>query len=303
MSIPGLTVIGERINPGFRSTKQLFDNEDIEGIQALAIRQAEAGAKYLNVNCGTKALQEPDFMVRVVKAIQEVIRLPLSFDCPDFTIQKLCLEAYDQDRAGGEKPIVNSIAETRWKMAQLLEVRPCKILLMASERIEDGDVKPNTLGTQVYEVTRRMTDKLKQDYGLKNQDCIVDISVSAIAADFEGLTLMALDGTRLIRQDPDLAGIHISGGLSNIAQQMPPTAANGEPLGRQLENAFLTLAVPLGFDFVLGTPWHDYRFLPEDNPVMQVFREFLDADGMNAMKVAQKFYRKQRSSGRSRKRA
>lgn len=303
MSIPGLSIIGERINPGFRSTQALFDNEDIEGIQALAIRQAEAGAKYLNVNCGTRALNDPDFMVRVVKAIQEVVDLPLSFDCPDFEIQKRCLEVYDQERAKGEKPIVNSIAETRWKMAELLKVRPCRILLMASERIEDGEVKPNTQGTQVLEVTQRMVNKIKDEYGLQNDDFIVDISVSAIAADFEGLTLMALDGIRLIREDKTLEGIHISGGLSNLAQQMPPTDANGEPLGKQLENAFLTLAVPLGFDFVLGTPWSDYRFLPEDNTVMQVFREFLDADGMNAMKVAQKFYKAPRGSARSRKRA
>ena len=59
MSIPGLTIIGERINPGFRSTKALFDNEDIGGIQDLAVRQAKAGASYLNVNAGDKAISDP----------------------------------------------------------------------------------------------------------------------------------------------------------------------------------------------------------------------------------------------------
>jgi cobalamin-dependent methionine synthase I len=57
--IPGLTIIGERINPGFRSTQALFDDEDFPGIQALAVRQAQAGASYLNVNAGTKALKDP----------------------------------------------------------------------------------------------------------------------------------------------------------------------------------------------------------------------------------------------------
>lgn len=42
--IPGLQIIGERINPGFRSTRQLFETADIAGIQALARRQAAAGA-------------------------------------------------------------------------------------------------------------------------------------------------------------------------------------------------------------------------------------------------------------------
>ena len=50
-----IRIIGERINPGFKSTKALFDNSDIPGIQALAVKQAEAGASWLNVNIGARA--------------------------------------------------------------------------------------------------------------------------------------------------------------------------------------------------------------------------------------------------------
>ncbi len=57
-----LTIIGERINPGFKSTKALFDNSDLAGVQALAVRQAEAGASYLNVNIGARALTDPAFL-------------------------------------------------------------------------------------------------------------------------------------------------------------------------------------------------------------------------------------------------
>ena len=60
-----ITIIGERINPGFKSTKALFDNSDLPGIQALAVRQAEAGASYLNVNIGARALTDPVFLVEV----------------------------------------------------------------------------------------------------------------------------------------------------------------------------------------------------------------------------------------------
>ena len=50
-------------------------------------------------------------------------------------------------------------------------------------------------------------------------------------------------------------GIHIMGGLTNIGQQLPPKAADGSDLKLALECAFLTLAVPLGIDAVLATPW------------------------------------------------
>ena len=36
MSIPGLTIIGERINPGFRSTQALFDDEDFATVRYVA---------------------------------------------------------------------------------------------------------------------------------------------------------------------------------------------------------------------------------------------------------------------------
>ncbi len=71
----GLTIIGERINPGFKSTRALFDGEDMAGLQALAVKQAEAGAKYLNVNIGARALTDADFMARVIRAIQEVVAI------------------------------------------------------------------------------------------------------------------------------------------------------------------------------------------------------------------------------------
>ena len=49
------------------------------------------------------------------------------------------------------------------------------------------------------------------------------------------------------------------GGLTNIGQQLPPKAADGSDLKLSLECAFLTLAVPLGFDTILCTPWRNYH--------------------------------------------
>ena len=86
-----INIIGERINPGFKSTRALFDNEDLPGIQALAVRQAEAGAAYQNVNIGARALTDPQFMTRVIHAIQEVVDTPLSFDFPSKKVQEICL--------------------------------------------------------------------------------------------------------------------------------------------------------------------------------------------------------------------
>jgi cobalamin-dependent methionine synthase I len=292
MSFPNLSIIGERINPGFKSTKALFETDDLAGIQALALRQAKAGAACLNVNCGRRALDDPAFLTAVIHAIQRVVDLPLAFDFPNVSVQETCLRAYDIDKAAGRKPIVNSIAETRWEMLELARIRPFRAILMGSERLQDGRGRPNKTAPEVIETARRMVaNTLNAGLGFSPDDLIIDVSVSALAADMQGLTRMTIDAIAGIGRDPAMAGVHMMGGVSNIGQQMPAKAADGSDLKLQLENAFLTIACPLGFDYILGTPWKAYRPLPPDNPVLRTFTEILDLTGMDALRAVRKLYR------------
>ena len=286
-----LNVLGERINPGFKSTRALFENEDFAGIQALAVRQVEAGAFALNVNVGSRAMKDPHFMAEVIRAIQAVVSVPLSFDFPNAEVQEVCLKTYDQEKAGGELPIINSIAETRWELLDLLKIRPFRVILMGSERLEAGIATPNKTGQEIAATAKRASQRLVREHGLRISDIFVDISVSALIADTTGMTRATLEGIRLIGSDPDLAGINISGGLSNIGQQLPSKAADGSDLKEQLECAFLTIAVQTGMNTVLGTPWKKYRPLPEDDYVMQTFREFIELTGSKALRQVRKFYR------------
>jgi hypothetical protein len=93
-----LNILGERINPGFKSTRALFDNEDFAGIQALAVKQVEAGAFALNVNVGNRAVKDPQFMAEVIRAIQSVVSVPLSFDFPGAETQEVCPNAMIRKR-------------------------------------------------------------------------------------------------------------------------------------------------------------------------------------------------------------
>ncbi len=286
-----LTIIGERINPGFKSTKELFEKDDLGGIQELARRQAAAGADYLNVNIGSRALYDKAFMKEVIQAIQDVVDLPLSFDFPNVDVQAVCLETYDIEKACGRKPIVNSISETRWEMLELLSIRPFKVILMASERLEGGVGRANKFSAEVAMVAKRMTEKLISRHGLLADDIFVDVSISALSSDTEGLLQMAIDGIKSIGDDPSMRGVHLSGGLSNIVQQLPAKAADGSDLKSQIERAFITLAMPYGFDTVLGTPWKQYEPLAPDSPVLAQFQQIISARGVDAMRLVRKLYR------------
>ena len=287
-----LIIIGDRINPGFKSVKTLFDAEDLAGIQALAVKQAEAGASYLDVNIGARALTDTAFMAEVIRALQAVVTLPLCFDFPSAQVQEVCLKTYDRARANGAMPMVNSITEHRWDLMDLYKpLGPFKVIMMASERMEDGVAKGNKTTEEISSTARRAALRLQKDYGMPMDDIFVDISVSAVIADTTGLNRATLDAIRAVRNDPDLRGIHIMGGLTNIGQQLPPKAADGSDLKLSLECAFLTLAVPAGFDAVLCTPGRAYRPLPDDNYVLIAYKNFLEQSGTNALRAVRKFYK------------
>jgi 5-methyltetrahydrofolate--homocysteine methyltransferase len=286
-----VNIIGERINPGFKSTRAFFDNRELSSIQNLAVKQAEAGARYLNINVGAEAQTDSAWMAQVIHAIQDVVTLPLSFDFPSKAVQEVCLGNYNVDRAGGELPIVNSITEHRWNLMELFEHHLFKVIVLISERVDDGIAKNNKTATDLHATAHRAVDRLCKEYGIPADHIFLDISVSAIVADTEGLTRNTLDAIRMIRDDPDLAGVHMMCGLSNIGQQLPAKAADGSDLKLGLENAFLTLAVPDGLDYVLGTPWREYRPLTEDDHVFATFRHFLEQRGSNALRAVRKLYR------------
>lgn len=286
-----LIIVGERINPGFASSNALFENEDIPGIQALAKKQADAGADYLNVNIGNRAVSDTHFMREVIRAIQDTVDIPLSFDFPRLDVQEICLKTYDPAKARGRKPIINSVSETRMDMLEALRIAPAKVMVMASERSEGGEMVGNTLPAEVHAVAGRLARHLREKYGLGNDDVIVDVSISTFAADNRGLTRMALGGIELIGKDPVLRGIHMMGGLTNLGLMLPRKEFDGLKIQSAIERAFLTLAVPLGFDTVLATPWHDHSPLPEGHPALVAFKELVELQGADFLRRLRQFLR------------
>ncbi len=290
MSGFNIAMIGDRINPGFKPTRVLVDNHDIAGIQALAVRQVESGASYLDVTIGPRAFNDHGYLTETIRAIQQAVTVPLCFDYPDRNLQDVCFKAYDPARSG--PALVNSVTEQRWEIMDLYKDHgPFKVIVMASERMEEGAAKQNKTADEIASTAKRAALRLCSDYGMSLSDIYVDVSVSAVVADTTGLHKATLAAVHRLHTDAELKGLHIMGGLTNIGQQLPPKAADGSDLKLALECAFLTLAVPLGFDAILCTPWRAYQPLPEDNYVLKAYKNILEQTGSNALRAVRKLYR------------
>ncbi len=75
-----MILIGERINGMFTDVKQAIADKNKQVIQALAKKQTEAGATYLDVNVGTAAADQQATMQWLVETIQQNCSTSLSLD-------------------------------------------------------------------------------------------------------------------------------------------------------------------------------------------------------------------------------
>ncbi len=288
MPIPTLTIIGETINDSVPSTKKLFDANDIDGILDIARMQDEKGAAYIDVNVGPRSAE---FMAEMVRKIQGVTSKPLSIDTPDPALAKAGLEAYDCNRAGGAKPVLNSISALRAEMFDLYQICPFKPILLVSETVVDGRSKPCHTAEETYEAAKNLVGAFfAKCPGATNDDCIIDPGIAPIGSDSEGNIHRLVRAMEMIHADTNFAGCHASVGLSNFTVMLPSKRKDGSPVKGALESAFLTKVMPLGLDMVIGSVKRNYDLLPPDHPAMMCLEECLKLQGFDVLMRVREFY-------------
>ncbi len=286
MPIPGLIIIGESINDSVPSTHQLFETRDIAGLKELAVSQDMGGAAYIDVNVGRNS---GAFLAEMVGHVQSVTVKPLSIDTPDPVMAEAGLKAYDRARAGGRIPILNSISPLRLEMLDLVRIGPFMPVLLASERSENGVGMANHTAEEVYATARQLVGEAAK-HGIPVEHCIIDPAIAPIGADSEGGFRRLMGAIRMIHEDPALRGVHMSVGLSNFTVMISPKRADGSPTKSPLESAFLTLAMPLGLDHVIGSVKRKYEVLAPDHPALVCLNDCLKLDGFDVIMRVQEFY-------------
>jgi len=286
MILPGLTLIGETINDSVPSTHKLYEAGDIAGLKALAQMQDAGGADYIDVNVGKRP---PEFLAEMVRHVQSVTAKPLSIDTPDPAMAEAALKAYDLERAGGRIPILNSISPLRTQMFELKKIIPFKPILLLTERNENGVGQPNHTAEETFATAQQMLAEAHK-HGIPTTDCILDPGISPIGADSEGQFRRLMTSIRMIHDDPRFRGVHMSVGLSNFTVMLPPKRADGTPTKGPLESAFLTMAMPLGLDHIIGSVKRKYEILAPDHPAMQCLADCLKLEGFDVIMRVQEFY-------------
>ncbi len=241
----------------------------MKGYQKLARVQADLGADYLTINIdGTQSMRVTpqdmfDFLPDLIPAIQEVTNVPLAFDNPGIEFHRRCLKVYDRSKSG--QPILNSVAASRHNLDEMLELvgeHDTMVIGMASEKFVEGGGAQCLSADDVYGAAQELVGLLKTKANRTCDQIILDPGLAPVGADTYGLVNMGIDAMRMIRANPDLAGVHLSVGLTNFSFGMP------KDIREKVESAYLTLAVDAGLDHVLGNPEKDLHLLDRRDPMV-----------------------------------
>lgn len=230
-----MLIVGELINTSRKAIREAVEARDAAYIQQIAKSEVEAGANYLDVNCGTMVFNEVETMEWLVNTIQEVVLLPLCIDSPDHKVVErgLSLVKYGQ-------PMINSItAETERYHNILPLVQKYNAKIVALCMSDSGMPETSDDRMQVVDsLYKNLTEA-----GVPEEDIYFDPLVKPISTgDKAGLEV--LETVNLITKK--YPNVHKICGLSNVSY--------GLPNRKVLNRLFMVETFTMGIDSYILDP-------------------------------------------------
>ena len=234
VTVDGITVVGERINPtGKKRFQQALREGDMNYVLEQAVSQAEAGAQILDVNVGAPGVDEPVLMEQVVKALQSVTSLPLQLDSSNVEALARGLRVYNG------KPIVNSTNGEPEKLAAILPLCKKYGAAIVGLAIDEKGIQPKAADRVA--IARRITEAALAA-GIPREDIYIDCLTLTASAQQEDVlaTVQALEACK------KELGVRTVLGVSYISF--------GLPCRTYLNTTFLTMAMYAGLDLAIMNP-------------------------------------------------
>ena len=228
-------MVGERINP---TGRKALSAELKEGkfflLREEAVRQAGAGASLLDVNVGVPGADEPSLMAGAVRAIQEVVDLPLVLDSSNPEALEAGLKVVEG------KALINSVSGEEKSLRSVLPLAMEYGAAVLGLCLDKRGL-PRTAEERLQTARRILEEALK--VGLSPQDLILDPLTLTVASEPE----QAMETLRALRLIKEELGLPTILGVSNISFGLPNRSG--------LNAAFLSMALAHGLDLAIVNPY------------------------------------------------
>jgi 5-methyltetrahydrofolate corrinoid/iron sulfur protein methyltransferase len=232
-------IIGENIHILSDKVKEALKERDREFFMDLAVRQAEAGAKAIDVNLGPRKKDWEEVFPWMIETIETVVDVPLSIDTTNINGMEAALKTIKK-----AQPILNSTSaepERLEKVPELAKKYNTKIiaLTMGSAGIPvEADARVNiaveTLIPHLMEI------------GFNMEDLIIDPLVLTVSG-CQQYCPELIGAVNMLQYAWDPAPM-ISVGLSNVSNAVP---REGRPL---INRVYCAMLMGVGLQMMIADP-------------------------------------------------
>ncbi len=227
-------VIGERINPtGKKKFKEALLNNDIDYVLSQALEQINANADILDVNVGLPGIDEKEMIINVIKALQEVVDVPLQIDTTIPEVLEAALRLYNGI------PIVNSVNGEEKSLSTVLPLVKKYGACVVGLTLDENGI-PKT-AKERFAIAKKILDRALE-YGIPKEKVFIDCLTLTVSAEQDG----AIETLKALKQVKEELGLKTVLGVSNISFGLP---------NREIINhTFLTMALENGLDLPIMNP-------------------------------------------------
>ncbi len=227
----GGLVIGERINPtGKKLLKEAYARGDVAYVLREAVKQVDAGAEILDVNCGVPGLDEAALIDATVQAVQSVATCPIQIDTADPDGLERAL------RHVNGKPLVNSVNGKRESMDAVLPRVKKYGGAVVGLCLDESGIPPTADGRLA--IARRILAEGAK-YGLAKEDFVFDALTLAVSADAQA-AVVTLETVRRLTEE---LGVNTVLGVSNVSFGLPSRPVLNSTMFALAKRAGLSAAI------------------------------------------------------------
>jgi cobalamin-dependent methionine synthase I len=233
-------IIGECIHIISEKVKEALTKRDSEFFMDLALRQVEAGAKCVDINLGPRKKDYAEVFPWIIKAVEQVVDVPLSIDTTNVDGMEAALQAITK-----AQPILNSTSaepERLAKIPALAKKYNAKIIALTmgvSGIPVEADARVNivveTLIPHLMEIGFNMNDLIIDPLVLTTSGC-------------QQYCPHLIETVRMLQYAWDPAP-QISVGLSNVSNAVPN---ENRPL---INRVYLSMLMGVGLQMMIANPF------------------------------------------------
>ena len=228
-------------------------SEPLDYIKALIESQVAEGADYIAVNLDAFGESDPQITVDMMTEYVKMVRnwsngVPICIDSSDDNVLIAGLKEWYNSDESVKQPLINSI-----KSYTIDKLMPLKKdfdysfvgLLVGEEK--SSAIEAEAAVAELYSLAKQIFDAAANTYGFKPGEMIFDPMIYPLSIDMPmqpgepSFTYKSFETMKKIRNDADMKGVHITGGVSNSVRDLP-----GRKIG--VMKAYVQTAMRYGLD-------------------------------------------------------